>query len=744
MIYIASRHKFYETYTKHYNTAYPPKSQHKRRNNERKNPKPWILPWLEDACARKNKLYHSFVKEPTTANKVKYKKMNDFCKKHIDKAKAKYHKKYFDEHKDNSKKQWQMINSILGRKNRTKCVNKLIDKNGNLVNTPTAIADNFNDYFANIASNLKKNNGDSESCDHSIFLENSVSNSIYLRAVTGSEVYETIKNFKNKATQDIKMSSIKVANNSHGFTQILAKIINKSFRDGVFPDQLKNAKVVPIHKGGSKTDVENYRPISILASFSKVYEKLMHQRILLFLESNDSLVDTQYGFRPGRSCEHALLKAQDIILDSLNRRQISLLLLIDFSKAFDMVEHSILLKKLEHYGIRGPALNWMSTYLHNRSQFVSIDGKKSSTKVLSHGVPQGSILGPLLFIIYINDIPNILKSAKFILYADDVNIILTAATINEINQQLSTLTEILPKWVFANGLALNLKKTHYMIFSRSRSELPGPLILCNKDIERKSESKFLGVILDEKLTWASHIIAVKSKMSRYIGVMCKVKKFLPLSARIQIFHSFVQSYLNFCSLVWGFAAKSHINSLFSKQKQGLRAIVPGFIKYKFKDGVLPGHTKEHFNEYAILTVPNLIASNALIFTHKVRFFKKALPESICETIAANSPVPGSTYESCQSWTEKYENNIYNNSIFYKGPLLSASPKVSNFSTPGCLFNIKSYKTNVKKGILGIQSDGNDEWSEPNFLLYGITGLRSSDRINVRDCTLYTLECPPLS
>ena len=125
----------------------------------------------------------------------------------------------------------------------------------------------------------------------------------------------------------------------------------------------------------------------------------------------------------------------------------------------------------------------------------------------------------------------------------------------------------------------------------------------------------------------------------------------------------------------------------------------------------------------------------MIFTHKVRFFKKALPESICETIAANSPVPGSTYESCQSWIEKYENNIYNNSIFYKGPLLSASPKVSNFSTPGSLFNIKSYKTNVKKGILGIQSDGSEEWSEPNFLLYGITGLRSSDRINVRDCTL---------
>ena len=210
--------------------------------------------------------------------------------KNIDKAKAKYYKKYFDEHKENSKKQWQMINNLLGRNNTAKSINRLIDKKGDVINTSTAIAENFNDYFANIASNLKENSGNTQIHDHSIFLENPVSNSIYLREVTGSEVHEIIKNFKNKATQDVRMSSIKIANNSHGFTNILAKIIDKSFRDGVFPDQLKTARVVPVHKGGSKSDVENYRPISLLASFSKVYEKLMHYRILLFLESNNSIL----------------------------------------------------------------------------------------------------------------------------------------------------------------------------------------------------------------------------------------------------------------------------------------------------------------------------------------------------------------------------------------------------------------------------------------------------------------------
>ena len=137
---------------------------------------------------------------------------------------------------------------------------------------------------------------------------------------------------------------------------------------------MKTTKITPIHKEGSKINAENYRPISILSSFSKIYEKLMHIRISNFLESNNSIYECQYGFRSGRSCEQALLNAQNILLESLSKQQISLLLLIDFSKAFDMVDHSILLYKLEHYGIRGVALKWLESYLSNRKQFVSING----------------------------------------------------------------------------------------------------------------------------------------------------------------------------------------------------------------------------------------------------------------------------------------------------------------------------------------------------------------------------------
>ena len=565
--------KFEEIYLKHYDHAYPLKCNRIRRKNERLNPKPWILPWLEDACARRQNAYHFFVKTPSIENKAKYDKLNQFCEKHIESAKIKYRKTYFERHQHDSRKQWQMINSLLGRKNKILDINKLTKVDGSTVTTPDGIANSFNEYFSNIASSLKSgcNNNETENPNidcYQKFLKGPVSRSMYLNKVDAGEIYKTILGFKNKSTGDTKIEALKIANKSHVFTSTLAMIVNKSFEQGIFPAQMKVAKVVPIHKEGPKTDVGNYRPISLLASFSKIYEKLMHCRILKFLVSNKSLFEMQYGFRPGRSCEHALLNAQNTLLESLSKRQISLLLLIDFSKAFDMVEHSILLKKLEHYGIRGVALKWMQSYLNSRKQYVSVNGKNSTTRDMKYGVPQGSILGPLLFIIYINDIPETACFAKFILYADDANIILTADSIEAINTQLNVLISALVNWVQSNGLALNLKKTKYMIFSRSRQiDLPSPLVICKAAIERKREARFLGVILDETLNWSKHIKTIISKMSRYVGIMYKVKKYLPLTARLQIYHSFVQSHLNYCSLVWGFTCKSYIEALFSKQKR---------------------------------------------------------------------------------------------------------------------------------------------------------------------------------
>ena len=726
--------KFSETYMKHYNTAYPLKSNRTRRENERANPKPWILPWLEEACARKQNHYHNFVKEPSPENKTLYDKWSAFCTKHVNKAKAKYYKKYFDEYQDNSRKQWQMINNLLNRSRKKNSIKRLVKEDGSIVNTPLGMAETFNEYFTNIAANLKQTTGygpgpHMHTHDHTDYLHDPAVNSIYLKPSEPSEVYEIINNFKNKATLDCKISVLKIANKNFRFTTTLSNVINSSLDQGTFPQQLKTARVVPIHKGGDKCTVSNYRPISLLTSFSKIYEKIMHNRMLSFLQSNNSLFEAQYGFRPGRSCEHAILNAQNILLNSLNSRQISLLLLIDYSKAFDMVDHEILATKLEHYGIRGKALDWMKSYLQDRSQFVSVDGTDSSAKPLRYGVPQGSILGPLLFIIYINDLPGISNIARFIMYADDANIIITADSISEINNLLRELCIKLVHWVKCNGLALNLKKTNYMIFSRQKVELPEPFTISNVVIERKTEARFLGVIFDEKLNWTSHIKHLKSKMCRYIGVMYKLKRYLPPKVRLQIFHSFIQSHVNYCSLVWGFSSKTNIEAIFSQQKKGIRAIAPGFINYNYKDGELPGHTKPYFTQFKILTVHGIIALNALTFMHKAKHFPNSLPSSLRNTIPDNAPTLGSNHETAESWLAAYNNKYYRPSLFYKGPMIATMPEVAQQISPACLLKIKIYKNNIKTYILKVQANGDEnEWLSHNNILSNIPGLRKSDRI----------------
>ena len=724
---------FSETYTKHYNTAYPLVTDHIRRKNERLNSKPWILPWLEDACARKNDLHEKYVNNSTPEKKMAYEKMKKFTEKHVQLAKDKYHKAYFDKYKDNSKKQWEMINRLLNRNKKKFEKIKLKGSNGQLITSSSAVAGKFNDYFSNIADNLKQKGDNTNSHYDDDFAGNmapAVENSIYLQPAEAGEVHSIIKGLKNKATLDTKVHALKLANMNLDFTTAFAKTITSSLEQGIFPQALKLARVVPIHKSDSKTDVSNYRPISLLSTFSKIYEKIMHERVTKFLETNRSLHEHQYGFRSGRSCEHALLTAQNTLTKALSKKQVSLLLLIDFSKAFDMVDHPILLKKLYRYGIRGTAYQWFKSYLQNREQFVSVNGVDSDKAKIKYGVPQGSILGPLLFIIYINDLPNIYNLAKFILYADDANIIVSGNTLQEIESQIMELAPLLIHWVTTNGLKLNLKKTNYMIISNNRNDRIRDVYIGGKKIERVHDAKFLGVIMDDKLSWSKHIQTVRVKMSRYVGIMYRIKSLLPLNARIQIFHSLVQSHINYCSLIWGFANRANINSLFMGQKKGLRAALPGYVNYFYKDGNVPTHTKESFGDLKILTIHSLIATNALTFMHKVYNFPQSLPSSVRDTISINAPKIGEidNHSDYDKWQKEFGAPCYSKTIFYKGPLLYSDDKYSHVISPASLLSFKVYRNRIKNILLIAQTEGDEiEWQFSNFALNNIAGIRRSKR-----------------
>ena len=224
----------------------------------------------------------------------------------------------------------------------------------------------------------------------------------------------------------------------------LCHIINTSFTSGVFPDILKIAKVIPLHKGGSTLDPNNFRPISLLSIFDKIIEKLMHKRLYEFLERHNILFEKQFGFRKKNSTVHALMEITEKIKESIDHGKFGYGIFIDLKKAFDTVNHKILLTKLEHYGIRGVILTWFTSYLAGRKQFVSFNGESSDLKEIGCGVPQGSVLGPLLFLLYINDLPNVSEKLNFFLFADDTNIYYESNDLqnleNVINNELKHLS----------------------------------------------------------------------------------------------------------------------------------------------------------------------------------------------------------------------------------------------------------------------------------------------------------------
>ena len=728
--------KFITKYMQIYDQSYKISNNQSRRPNQRRNPKPWILPWLEDACSRKNNAYYKLQLNYNETNLALYTKLKKFCQRHVALAKAKYYKKYFKDHQENSAKQWKMINNMLNRGPTAKTDIRLKNEHGETISNSSEVSKIFNNYFSNIAAKLKlKSNSVAGNPAHTNFLHNPAPSSMVIYPATEQEVLSKIKNLKNKATLDTKVSALKIASESPNFISIVTALVNLSFSQGQFPVELKLAKVVPIYKGGSKLEASNYRPISLLSCFSKIYEKLMHSRVLNFLNSNKSLFEGQYGFRPSRSCEHALLNAQHVILDALSKKQTALLLLIDFSKAFDMVDHDILLNKLNHYGIRGIAHDWFKSYLANRKQYVMVNGKKSDEQLMTFGVPQGSILGPLLFIIYINDLPGISKLATWVMYADDANIIVCGNNLEEVHQKIKTLADVLTKWVENNGLALNLQKTKYMIFTRKRhtaEQTNTRLTIRGINIERCAHTRFLGVLVDEKLTWGTHIAALKAKMAMFTGILFRLKSRLPLKVRLAIYHSFIQSRLNFCSLVWGFAANSHIESLFRKQKAGVRAVMPGKTVTRYSDGETPSHTKNFFSAQKILTVHNIIAKNSLTLLLNDKHGTGKVPSIVGEPFRGEAPHICSGGGGTTSWSEKYSNSFFHKSIFFKGPLLFKNIELLQpitFEMHSANNATRSFATLTKKILLAQQSKGHEqEWLPDNFSIYAMKGLRSSARL----------------
>ena len=373
-----------------------------------------------------------------------------------------------------------------------------------------------------------------------------------------------VKNFKNGKSSgydDISPSIVKSA--IVFITKPLAYIFNLSISTGIFPDALKVAKVVPVFKKDDPHVFSNYRPISLLPCFSKILERLIYNRLDHFLTRFNILHDNQYGFRKNHSTDLALLDICNNISSSLNLNHHTIGIFLDLSKAFDTIDHGILLAKLHHYGIRGVALDLLSSYLSSRLQFTSFDSNLSGRLPVSCGVPQGSILGPLLFLLYVNDIPYSSTRFSFVLFADDTNIFLSHPNLNTLTNIFNTELIKVSNWFKANKLSLNVSKTNYIHFTKKKHNTPVTRIsIDNTPILPVDQTKFLGVIIDQNLTWKHHVTKTSNQVSKNIGILRRLRNTLPKHVLFTLYNTLILPYISYSNIAWAITDFSLDNSDF--------------------------------------------------------------------------------------------------------------------------------------------------------------------------------------
>ena len=361
-------------------------------------------------------------------------------------------------------------------------------------------------------------------------------------------------------------------------TRALTHIINISIATSEYPELLKKAKIIPVFKKGCKNQPENYRPISILPTLSKIFEKHVSSSIFEYLNKNNLIHKEQSGFRSQHSCQTALTKLTETWLDEMNKGNLTGVVYLDFSKAFDLVNHQLLLSKLECYNFHHSAIEWISSYLSERTQQVTIGNKSSEQKPIPRGVPQGSVLGPLLFLIFINDLPMSTCESNIDLFADDSTLHNSGPSVQCVENNLRSDLKEVQDWCENNDMYINVDKTKTMLLTTSqrsarlqKKELS--LHIHETEIEQVSHHKLLGIHVDKFLHWDIQVQELFKRINSKINLLSKIKKYLTTEARLLYFNSYILPLFDYCCTIWGNCSKKDLERMTRLQKKAARIIL---------------------------------------------------------------------------------------------------------------------------------------------------------------------------